>query len=228
MEVKKSKRAAIENQRGTWLLMGLVVVLAFMFVTFEWTQHDINVATGSLADEPVFVETLLPITYPEEKLEPPPPPAIKVAELLNIVDDDDPDADVVVVGSEDTDAPVVIGYIPLEVETEKAPVEDEIFALVEKMPEFPGGNAALFQYLNKNIKYPVVPQEQGIQGKVIIQFVVDKNGTITDPVVVRSVDPYLDKEALRVIKAMPKWKPGMQRNQAVRVKYTVPVTFRLQ
>lgn len=228
MEVKKSKRAAIENQRGTWLLMGLVVVLAFMFVTFEWTQHDINVATGSLADEPVFVETLLPITYPEEKLEPPPPPALKVAELLNIVDDDDPDADVVVVGSEDTDAPVVIGYIPLEVETEKAPVEDEIFALVEKMPEFPGGNAALFQYLNKNIKYPVVPQEQGIQGKVIIQFVVDKNGTITDPVVVRSVDPYLDKEALRVIKAMPKWKPGMQRNQAVRVKYTVPVTFRLQ
>lgn len=228
MEVKKSKRAAIENQRGTWLLMGLVVVLAFMFVTFEWTQHDINVATGSLADEPVFVETLLPITYPEEKLEPPPPPTIKVAELLNIVDDDDPDADVVVVGSEDTDAPVVIGYIPLELETEKAPVEDEIFALVEKMPEFPGGNAALFQYLNKNIKYPVVPQEQGIQGKVIIQFVVDKNGTITDPVVVRSVDPYLDKEALRVIKAMPKWKPGMQRNQAVRVKYTVPVTFRLQ
>lgn len=228
MEVKKSKRAAIENQRGTWLLMGLVVVLAFMFVTFEWTQHDINVATGSLADEPVFVETLLPITYPEEKLEPPPPPVIKVAELLNIVDDDDPDADAVVVGSEDTDAPVVIGYIPLEMETENAPIEDDIFVVVENMPEFPGGNAALFQYLNKNIKYPVVPQEQGVEGKVIIQFVVDKNGTITDPVVVRSVDPYLDKEALRVIKAMPKWKPGMQRNQAVRVKYTVPVTFRLQ
>ena len=93
MEVKKSKRAAIENQRGTWLLMGFVVVLAFMFVTFEWTQHDIKVATGSLADEPVFVETLLPITYPEEKLEPPPPPVVKVAELLNIVDDDDLEAE---------------------------------------------------------------------------------------------------------------------------------------
>lgn len=98
MEVKKSKRAAIENQRGTWLLMGFVVVLAFMFVTFEWTQHDIKVATGSLADEPVFVETLLPITYPEEKLEPPPPPVVKVAELLNIVDDDDLEADAVVLG----------------------------------------------------------------------------------------------------------------------------------
>ena len=222
MEVKKSKRAAIENQRGTWLLMGFVVVLAFMFVTFEWTQHDIKVATGSLADEPVFVETLLPITYPEEKLEPPPPPVVKVAELLNIVDDDDLEADAVVLGFDDFEDPVEIKYRPVE------PVEDEILVTAEKMPEFPGGNGALLQYLNKNIKYPVVPQEQGIQGRVIIQFVVDKDGTITDPVVVRSVDPYLDKEALRVIKAMPKWKPGIQGARSVRVKYTVPVTFRLQ
>ena len=228
MEVKKSKRAAIESQRGTWLLVGFVVVLAFMFVTFEWTQHDIKVATGSLADEPVFVETLLPITYPEEKLEPPPPPAMKVAELLEIVDDTDLEADAGIIGSEDLRDPVVIKYKPVVVEPENEPVENEIFVLVEKMPALPGGDGALFQNLNKNIKYPVVPQEQGIQGKVIIQFVVDRDGTITDPVVVRSVDPYLDKEALRVIKAMPKWTPGMQRNQAVRVKYTVPVTFRLQ
>ena len=228
MEVKKSKRAAIENQRGTWLLMGFVVVLAFMFVTFEWTQHDIKVATGSLADEPVFVETLLPITYPEEKLEPPPPPVVKVAELLNIVDDDDLEADAVVLGFDDFEDPVEIKYRPVVVETENEPVEDEILVTAEKMPEFPGGYGALLQYLNKNIKYPVVPQEQGIQGRVIIQFVVDKDGTITDPVVVRSVDPYLDKEALRVIKAMPKWKPGIQGARSVRVKYTVPVTFRLQ
>ena len=228
MEVKKSKRAAIENQRGTWLLMGFVVVLAFMFVTFAWTQHDIKVATGSLAAAPVFVETLLPITYPEEKLEPPPPPVVKVAELLNIVDDDDLEADAVVLGFDDFEDPVEIKYRPVVVETENEPVEDEILVTAEKMPEFPGGNGALLQYLNKNIKYPVVPQEQGIQGRVIIQFVVDKDGTITDPVVVRSVDPYLDKEALRVIKAMPKWKPGIQGARSVRVKYTVPVTFRLQ
>lgn len=228
MEVKKSKRAAIENQRGTWLLMGFVVVLAFMFVTFEWTRHDINVATGSLADEPVFVEMLLPITYPEEKLEPPPPPAIKVAELLNIVDDNDMDADAVFLGSEDFEEPIDIKYRPVIVENENEPIEDEILVMAEKMPEFPGGNGALLQYLNKNIKYPVVPQEQGIQGRVIIQFVVDKDGTITNPVVVRSIDPYLDKEALRVIKAMPKWKPGIQGARSVRVKYTVPVTFRLQ
>ena len=176
----------------------------------------------------VFVETLLPITYPEEKLEPPPPPVVKVAELLNIVDDDDLEADAVVLGFDDFEDPVEIKYRPVVVETENEPVEDEILVTAEKMPEFPGGNGALLQYLNKNIKYPVVPQEQGIQGRVIIQFVVDKDGTITDPVVVRSVDPYLDKEALRVIKAMPKWKPGIQGARSVRVKYTVPVTFRLQ
>ena len=83
-------------------------------------------------------------------------------------------------------------------------------------------------YLGKNIKYPTISQENGVQGKVIVQFVVNKDGSIVDPVVVRSVDPYLDKEALRVIKTMPKWKPGKQRGKAVRVKYTVPVTFKLQ
>ena len=149
-------------------------------------------------------------------------------ELLNIVDDDDLEADAVVLGFDDFEDPVEIKYRPVVVETENEPVEDEILVTAEKMPEFPGGNGALLQYLNKNIKYPVVPQEQGIQGRVIIQFVVDKDGTITDPVVVRSVDPYLDKEALRVIKAMPKWKPGIQGARSVRVKYTVPVTFRLQ
>lgn len=224
MEVKKSKRAAIENQRGTWLLMGFVVVLAFMFVTFEWTQHDIKVATGSLADEP-FSLRHFSLSRIRREVEPPPPPVVKVAELLNIVDDDDLEADAVVLGFDDFEDPVEIKYRPVVVETENEPVEDEILVTAEKMPEFPGGNGALLQYLNKNIKYPVVPQEQGIQGRVIIQFVVDKDGTITDPVVVRSVDPYLDKEALRVIKAMPKWKPGIQGARSVRVKYTVPVTF---
>ena len=228
MEVKKSKRAAIENQRGTWLLMGFVVVLAFMFVTFEWTQHDIKVATGSLADEPVFVETLLPITYPEEKLEPPPPPVVKVAELLNIVDDDDLEADAVVLGFDDFEDPVEIKYRPVVVETENEPVEDEILVTAEKMPEFPGGQGALLQFLAKSIKYPVIAQENGIQGRVTCSFVVNKDGSIVDAEVIRGVDPSLDKEALRVINTMPKWSPGKQRGKPVRVKYTVPVTFRLQ
>jgi len=99
---------------------------------------------------------------------------------------------------------------------------------VETMPSFPGGDAALFKFLNDNIKYPVIAQENGIQGRVICQFVVNRDGSIVDVEVVRSVDPSLDKEAVRVIKAMPRWAPGKQRGKAVRVKYTLPVNFRLQ
>ena len=96
------------------------------------------------------------------------------------------------------------------------------------MPEFPGGQGALLQYLSKSIKYPVIAQENGIQGRVSCSFVVEKDGSVTDVQVLRGVDPSLDKEAIRVITAMPKWKPGKQRGKPVRVKYTVPVTFRLQ
>ncbi|MDY3847252.1 MAG: TonB family protein [Prevotella sp.] len=106
--------------------------------------------------------------------------------------------------------------------------ETKVFDVVEVMPTFPGGNAALFEWLSKNIKYPVVAEENGVQGRVIVTFVVERNGSITDVQVAKSVDPSLDKEAVRVVKAMPHWIPGKQNGSAVRVKFTVPVTFRLQ
>ena len=106
--------------------------------------------------------------------------------------------------------------------------ETKVFEVVEQMPQFPGGDAALMQYLSSHIKYPVVAEENGIQGRVVCTFVVERNGSITDVRVVKSVDPSLDKEAVRVIKSMPNWIPGKQNGSAVRVKYTVPVTFRLQ
>ena len=114
---------------------------------------------------------------------------------------------------------------------EPEPVKEEetkVFDVVEQMPSFPGGPSALMQYLNSNIKYPVVAEENGVQGRVVCTFVVEKDGSITDVRVVKSVDPSLDKEAVRVVKSMPKWIPGKQNGSAVRVKYTVPVTFRLQ
>ena len=106
--------------------------------------------------------------------------------------------------------------------------ETKVFDVVEVMPTFPGGQQALFEWLSKNIKYPVVAEENGVQGRVIVTFVVERNGSITDVQVAKSVDPSLDKEAVRVVKAMPHWIPGKQNGSAVRVKYTVPVTFRLQ
>ena len=106
--------------------------------------------------------------------------------------------------------------------------ETKVFDVVEVMPTFPGGQQALFEGLSKHIKYPVVAEEKGVQGRVIVTFVVERNGSITDVQVAKSVDPSLDKEAVRVVKAMPHWIPGKQNGSAVRVKFTVPVTFRLQ
>ena len=110
----------------------------------------------------------------------------------------------------------------------KQEVATKVFDVVEQMPSFPGGQAALMQYLASNIKYPVVAEENGVQGRVIVQFVVGKDGSISQVKVVKSVDPSLDKEAARVVSSMPKWVPGKQNGQAVNVKYTVPVTFKLQ
>ena len=227
MEAKKSKKATIENQRGSWLLMGLVVALAFMFVSFEWTQHDVRVAALSSDDESIFVTELVPITFPDEKLEPPPPPENKIVEILEIVKNDIEVADNVSTVGEDMDATHKIVWIPPVVETEVVD-EDVIVDVAEIMPEFPGGTAALMKYLGTNIKYPTISQEMGSAGRVIVQFVVDKDGSISNPEVVRGVDAYLDKEAIRVISSMPKWRPGVQNCKKVRVKYTVPVVFRLQ
>ena len=107
-------------------------------------------------------------------------------------------------------------------------IKKEVFEVVEQMPSFPGGDKALLEYLSNNIKYPVVAQENGVQGRVVVSFVVEKDGSITDVKVVRSVDPSLDKEAARVVKSMPRWIPGKQNGSAVRVKYNVPVSFKLQ
>ncbi len=111
---------------------------------------------------------------------------------------------------------------------EKAPEPEKVFEVVEQMPTFPGGQSALFDYLSKHIRYPVIAEENGIQGRVILTFVVEKSGSITDIQVVKSVDPSLDKEAKRVVSTMPAWIPGKQNGSSVRVKFTLPVTFKLQ
>ena len=227
MEVKKSPKADLEGKKSTWLLVGYVVVLAFMFVAFEWTQRDVKIDTSQAVADVVFEEEIIPITETPEQAAPPPPEAPKVAELLEIVDDKADIEETTTIINEDNQARVEVKYVPVQV-VEEEPEEQQIFQVVEEMPEFPGGMAECLKFISKNIKYPTIAQENGIQGRVNIQFVVNQDGSIVDPVVMRTVDPYLDKEALRVIKMMPKWKPGKQRGKAVRVKYTVPVTFKLQ
>ena len=115
-----------------------------------------------------------------------------------------------------------------EVQAHQSEVSNKVYDVAEQMPQFPGGPQALFEYISRNIKYPVVAEENCIQGRVIVTFVVERDGSITDVKVAKSVDPSLDKEAQRVVRSMPNWIPGKQNGSAVRVKYTVPVTFSLQ
>lgn len=228
MEIKKSPKADLEGKKTTWFLVGLVLILAAMFVAFEWTKRDVVITAGSGIVDVPFEEEMVPITQQEEpKQAPPPPEAPKVEEVLRIADNDANVQESTIQSNEDKGQAVEFKYVPEVVEEEEVE-EQQIFQVVEEMPEFPGGMAECLKFLAKNIKYPTIAQENGVQGRVIVQFVVNQDGSIVDPLVVRSVDPYLDKEALRVIKMMPKWKPGKQRGKAVRVKYTVPVTFKLQ
>lgn len=238
MEVKKSKKADLEGEKGTGLLIGYIIALATMFACFEFTtreyvETDVVYATTSFVSE----EEVVPITQPIFTAAPPPPAdAPQVAEILDIVDNNTDIVEEKIETSESTteaitgpSAPVagpVIAGPPAPVAEESD--ENEIFEVVEQNPAFPGGDKALMQYLTKNLKYPASAQEAGIQGRVLVQFVVNKDGSIVDPKVLRSVDAALDKEAMRVVMAMPKWTPGKQRGKTVRVKFTLPVTFRLQ
>ena len=230
MEVKKTPKADLENKKSTWLLVGYVIVLAFMFIAFEWTERDVKIDTSQAVTDLVFEEEIeIPITEQPEQLPPPPQEAPSIAETLTIVDDDTEVEETEIASTEETGEAMEIKYVAPTVEEEEDPEEQTLFEVVEQMPEYPnGGMAGLMQFLSKNIKYPTIAQENGTQGRVTVQFVVNKDGSIVDAKVLRGVDPYLDKEALRVINSMPKWKPGMQRGKPVRVKYTVPVMFRLQ
>ena len=228
METKKTPKANLESKRPTWLLVGYVTVLAFMFVAFEWTR-DVRVDTSGRITENVFEQDMeIPLTRQPELTPPPPPQVTPINDVLTIIDDDATAEETNFASLEETGEDVVIKHIPVTVD-EEVVVEDDIFVVVEENPQFPnGGTAGLLQYLGKNIKYPTIPQENGTQGRVTVQFVVNKDGSIVDVKVIRGVDPYLDKEAVRVISTMPKWIPGKQRGVPVRCKFTVPVTFKLQ
>lgn len=228
MEIKKSPKANLEDKRLTFVFMGLIVALAILYTAFEWTQREITV--HEVVNEDFLVEEEIQIdqTFQEETPPPPPEPeeVPEVIEEIKIVEDDVETEDVDF-STEDTKEAVEIKQVIIEEDEEEEEIE-EVFLVVEKSPEFPGGQKALMKYFSDNVRYPVVAAENGIQGRVICQFTVWKDGTIRDIVVLKGVDKSLDKEAIRLIENMPKWKPGEQRGKAVSCKFTVPVSFRLQ
>lgn len=227
-EVKKSPKANIDALKLTSILMGMVVGISVLFFAFEWSSK-----TKKL-DESIIVQDVLA----EEEIEitrrdpppppPPPPPAPETPEIIQVVEEK-VDTRIEINTEDDASKRQMETFVPPPPPKPKVEeVTEEIFVVVEEQPEFPGGNAAMMKFLSDNIKYPVIAQENGIQGRVITNFVVERDGSITDVQVVRGVDPSLDKEAVRVIQSMPKWKPGKQRGSAVRVRFTLPVVFRLQ
>ncbi len=225
MQIKKSQHASLEDKKIIYVLMGFVFVLSLCYMALEWTEKEVT--KYEVVDEDFLIEEEVEIQQTtQETPPPPPPPAVQEVEVLNVVEDD-VETESIEINTEDDKEEVVIAA-PVEAPEEEEE-EEVVFVVVESMPEFPGGQQALFKYLGDNVKYPVIAQENGIQGRVICQFVVNKDGSIVDIEVVRSGgDPSLDKEAVRVIKSMPKWKPGKQRGKPVRVKFTLPVNFKLQ
>jgi len=228
MELKKSPKADLENKRNMFVQIGLAVSLGLCLLAFEWTTKAERAASlGTIAQQEVEDE-IIPITRQEEVKPPPPPPPPKVVEVLNIVDDETDIDEELEIDDTEADDKTVIEVAPIIQQEAEEEEESQVFFIVEDMPEFPGGELALRKFIANAIKYPVIAQENGISGKVYVNFVVDKDGSVTAAKVARGVDPSLDKEALRVVNSLPKWKPGMQRGKPVKVSYTVPISFVLQ
>ncbi|MDR2816509.1 MAG: energy transducer TonB [Proteiniphilum sp.] len=227
-EVKKSPKANLEGHRSTYILMGLALSVSILFFAFEWSTETKKLDASVLVQD-VLAEEEIEITRRDPTPPPPPPPPEpETPEIIEVVEEK-VDVKMDVKTEDDQSQRQTQTYIPPPPPKPKPEeVTEEIFVVVEEQPEFPGGNSAMMKFLSDNIRYPVIAQENGIQGRVICNFVVERDGSITDVQVVRGVDPSLDREAIRVIQQMPRWKPGKQRGSAVRVRFTLPVVFRLQ
>jgi protein TonB len=228
MELKKSPKADLENKRNVYFMLGLVISLGLILLAFEWTAKPQKADSLGSMNAVEVEEEIIPITREQEIKPPPPPPPPKVVEVLNIVDDDVEIDDELSIDTEADESTLITVAPVISAKEEEEEEEQQVFFIVEDMPEFPGGEMALRTYIANAIKYPVIAQENGIQGKVYVTFVVGKDGSVSNASIARGVDPSLDKEALRVVNTLPKWKPGKQRGKPVNVSYTVPINFVLQ
>ena len=228
----------LRSQKSTNILIGLVLAFASLFVAFEFTQREIKaVEDNDKIYDFKMEEDMIPITQQQEMVAPPPAAAPTVMEFINEVEDDTelPEEEVetteevnqaitAVVGTGAPSAVVPTGPVGPVVEVDD---DERIYEVVEENAQFPGGDEACMKWLAEHLKYPSICQEQGVQGRVFVSFVVNKDGSIVDVEIKRSPDPNLSKEAERVVKSMPKWKPARQGNRTVRSRFNLPVMFRL-
>lgn len=228
MELKKNPKADLEKRRGLYLEIGLVVILAASLVAFEVKSYDSDESTAFVREVVEEPEEIIIQTDIQEPPPPPPPEVPEVTTVINVVENDQKIENELVVDAGLNEDTKNIAIAPVIVEEEEEVKEEEIFTVVENEPEFPGGMEALYKYLAQNIKYPQLARENGITGKVYVTFVVEKDGTIANPKILRDIGGGCGAEAIRVVKAMPKWSPGKQRGKAVRVQFNLPVNFNLK
>ncbi len=221
MEAKKTPKADLENKKRVFLQVGLILALVAVWSAFEWKQYERQVVDLGVLEIDFIEEEDIPITRPETP--PPPPPPDPSTELVIVDDDVEIDEEFMI----DTEATVfteVQEFTPIQVVEEEVE-EDVIFTVVEDQPGFPGGDEARMRFLQENLRYPTMAREAGIQGTVFVTFVVERDGSVTDVRVLRGIGGGLDEEAVRVVRMMPKWNPGRQRGQAVRVQFNMPIRF---
>jgi len=225
MELKKTPQADLENKRSIFFELGLTIAIVACLLSFKSISKIEKTETFGTLEGKALSEELPPIMRVEEtKPEPP-----KVVDLIEIVDNlTEIEGEPIFEESEVNGKTAVYAIPTVESTKEKEIAEEPILIFAEEMPAFPGGEKSLLSFLSKNTKYPAIATETGVTGKVIVNFIVNKDGSISDAKVIRSVDPSLDKEALRVVNSMPMWKPGKQSGQFVRVSYSVPINFVLR
>lgn len=225
MEAKKTPKADLESKRTVFVQIGLIVALAAMLVAFEWKSYDVQQTDLGARQVEKVEDEMIEITNQNK---PPPPPAPPPqTTLINIVNNDVEIETDIEIDAEATELTEIPEYTPVAAAEEEEVVEAEIFTVVEESPSFPGGDEARIRFLTENIKYPQIARESSIQGTVYVTFVVEKNGNVTDVRVLRGIGGGCDEEAVRVIKAMPKWNPGKQRGKPVRVQFNMPIKFTL-
>lgn len=221
MELKKNPGADLEKKRSLFMLAGYVVALSVVLVAFEWKTFERTASDLGQLVAQELEEEIIPITEQEIKPPPPPPPPPPPAPEIEVVDDDVEIEEEVEIQDVEADATTEIVEMP-PVEEEAEP---DFFTIVEDMPAFPGGDAALLKYIAENVKYPPIAKENGITGVVYVSYIVDRDGSVKDVKVVRGADPFLDKEAIRVVKTLKGYKPGKQRGKPVPVQFTIPIRF---
>lgn len=229
MDIKKTPKADLENRRTLYTEIGLVVALLVVWGAFSYSTKEKAVASLGEDTQVVEVEDMVPIT---QETPPPPPETPKIPVLSDQIDivEDDIKVDDNFMSLED-DANLGVEIMDYVEEVKEEVVEEEAipFQLVEEKPSFNGGDANEFsKWVNSKLQYPEIAKENGVQGRVTLQFTVNPDGSVSNVKVLRGVDSSLDKEAVRVVSMSPKWKPGKQRDRAVKVTYTFPVIFQLR